>query len=119
MQDDWVIWHNPKCSKSRKTLNLLRELGISPQVVEYLKTPPEVTEIKHVLGRLGYTPRDLLRKNEQPFKDLGLGDTAVNDAAVIQAMHKNPVLIERPIVIHGNHAAVGRPPEAVLELINK
>ena len=119
MQDDWVIWHNPRCSKSREALKLLEGAGILPLIIEYLKNPPEVSEIKRVLGILNRRPRDLTRKKEEPFKALGLGDSAVSDDAVIEAMAQNPILIERPVVIHGDQAAVGRPPEAVLELINR
>jgi arsenate reductase len=119
MQEDWVIWHNPRCSKSRETLKLLEGAGIRPRIVEYLKTPPEDSEIKRVLGFLGSAPLDLVRKKEPPFKALGLADSSVTDDAIIQAMTENPVLIERPVVIHGDRAVVGRPPEAVLELINR
>lgn len=112
---DVIIWHNPRCSKSRATLALLEERGIEPKVVLYLETPPKAAEIKRVLGLLGKGPQDLIRRGESAFKELGLA--AAPDAAVIEAMAKQPILIERPVVIHGDRAALGRPPEQVLEIL--
>ena len=112
-----TIWHNPRCSKSRQTLALLEERGISPAVRLYLDDAPSTTEVTQVLSQLSIEPWELLRRGEKVFKELGLGkDTA--DEALIEAMSANPILIERPIVIHGGGAALGRPPENVLELFD-
>ena len=112
-----TIWHNPRCSKSRQTLALLEERGISPSVRLYLDDAPSTTEVTQVLSQLGIEPWELLRRGEKVFKELGLGkDTA--DEALIEAMSANPILIERPIVIHGGGAALGRPPENVLGLFD-
>ncbi len=112
-----AIYHNPRCSKSRQTLELLRNQGIEPTIIEYLKTPPSIDELKAVIKALGIAPRDLLRKGEAIYKELGLHDSNPSDEALIQAMVTHPVLIERPIVIRGDKAAIGRPPESVLTLL--
>jgi arsenate reductase len=112
-----VIYHNPRCSKSRETLAMIEGKGIKPTVVEYLKTPPTAKELKSLLARLGMKPRDLMRKKEAPYKDLGLESERLSDEALIQAMVENPVLIERPIVVKGEKVALGRPPEAVLKIL--
>ncbi|MBT8447223.1 MAG: arsenate reductase (glutaredoxin) [Gammaproteobacteria bacterium] len=114
---DVVIYHNPRCSKSRQTLALLRERGIEPDIIEYLKTPPSAAELRRLVKLLGMAPRDLMRRKEAPFKDRNLGDPSLTDDALISAMHEDPVLIERPIVVRGDRAAIGRPPEAVLEIL--
>lgn len=111
-----TIWHNPRCSKSRQTLALLRERGIEPTIVEYLKTPPSEAELTHALADLGMTPRELMRKKEAPYEALGLDDEARTDAELVAAMATHPVLIERPVVFVGGRAAIGRPPESVLSL---
>ncbi|MDA5194696.1 arsenate reductase (glutaredoxin) [Govanella unica] len=111
------IYHNPRCSKSRETLALLESRGIEPLVVEYLKTPPSAAELTQILKLLGIGARDLMRKKEAPYAALGLADPGLSEAALIAAMHDNPVLIERPIVLANNKAAIGRPPEAVLEIL--
>jgi arsenate reductase (glutaredoxin) len=112
-----TIWHNPRCSKSRQTLALLRDNGVEPDVVEYLKTPPDAAALKAVLKKLGLKPRDLMRKGEAAYKERGLADPALTDEALIEAMVAEPVLIERPVVIKGGKAALGRPPEAVLDIL--
>ena len=112
-----TIYHNPRCSKSRETLALLEGRGIAPQVVEYLKTPPSEAEIWGILNLLGISARDLMRKKEEPYKALGLDDASLDEAALIKAMHDNPVLIERPVVLANGKAAIGRPPEAVLAIV--
>lgn len=117
MSEDVVIWHNPRCSKSRETLKLLQENGVAPRIVEYLKETPKASEIKDVLSRLEMAPRDLMRKKEAPYKELGLADETMSDAALIEAMHAHPILIERPVVLKGAAARLGRPPETVLELL--
>ena len=112
-----TIYHNPRCSKSRKALELLRAEGIEPEIIEYLKTPPSATKLKDILKRLGLEPRDLMRKKEPPYKALALDDAAQKRDALVKAMVENPILIERPIVLKGDKAALGRPPEAVLEIL--
>ncbi|TCK08805.1 arsenate reductase (glutaredoxin) [Marinobacterium mangrovicola] len=112
-----TIYHNPRCSKSRETLQLLQDKGIEPEVREYLKDVPSSEELKEVLGKLGIAPRDLLRKKEAEYKEAGLDDASVSDEAVIEAMTQYPKLIERPIVINGDQARIGRPPESVLEIL--
>ena len=112
-----TIWHNPRCSKSRQTLALLEERGIGPAVRLYLDDAPSTTELAEVLNQLGIKPWELLRRGEKVFKELGLDkDTA--EQALIEAMSANPILIERPIVIHSGRAALGRPPESVLALLD-
>jgi len=112
-----TIYHNPRCSKSRQTLALLEEKGINPTIVTYLDTPPSATELAAILKKLGANPRDIMRKNEQPYKDLGLGKADLSDADLINAMVAHPILIERPIVVSGAKAALGRPPEQVLDIL--
>ena len=110
-----TIYHNPRCAKSRATLALLREKGIEPRVVEYLKEPPSAAELKRILALLGMKPRDLLRKAEA--KAAGLDIAGSSEAALVAAMVKHPIVIERPIVVAGGRAALGRPPEAVLKIL--
>ena len=112
-----TIWHNPRCSKSRQTLALLEERGISPAVRLYLDDTPSTNEVTEVLQQLGIKPWELLRRSEKVFKELGLDEDAA-DEALIEAMSANPIVIERPIVIHGGVAALGRPPESVLGLFD-
>ena len=112
-----VIYHNPRCSKSRETLALIEKKGIKPTVIEYLKTPPSATELKDILGKLKLKPRELMRKKELPYAALKLDNDRLSDDALIKAMVENPVLIERPIVINGGKAALGRPPEAVAGIL--
>lgn len=110
-----TIYHNPRCSKSRQTLALLQEHGVTPAVVEYLKDPPTAAELKRILALLGIGPRDLLRKKEA--REAGLNDPALSDDALIAGMVANPIVIERPIVVSGDRARLGRPPESVLEIV--
>lgn len=112
-----VIWHNPRCSKSRGTLELLRERGIEPTIVDYQKDPPGTTEIEHALKLLGLEPRDLLRKGEAGYAELGLNNATLTRKQLIQAMAAHPVLLERPIVFANGKAAIGRPPENVLAIL--
>ncbi len=109
-----TIYHNPRCSKSRQTLALLEENGVTPQVVEYLKTPPDTKTLRDLLQKLGLGPRDILRRKEAA--DAGIGPDLEGDA-LIEAMVANPVVIERPIVVSGSKARLGRPPEQVLEIL--
>ena len=111
------IYHNPRCSKSRQTLQLLKDNGVEPEVVEYLKTPPTAAELKAVLKALNMKPRDLMRKKEAEYKENNLADETLSDAQLIAAMIEHPKLIERPIVVTNNKYALGRPPENVLDII--
>jgi len=113
-----VIYHNPRCSKSRQTLALLQERGIEPEQVLYLETPPAPTELRRLLKLLDMPARALLRKGEAEFRELNLADNALNESQLIEAMSEHPRLIERPIVVRGDRAVIGRPPENVLELIS-
>lgn len=112
-----TIYHNPRCSKSRATLNLLRARGAEPQVVEYLDNPPDAATFRTILDKLGLGPRDVIRKGEKLYKELELADETLPDAALVTAMVEHPILIERPIVVNGEKAVIGRPPENVLEII--
>jgi arsenate reductase (glutaredoxin) len=117
VSDDIVIWHNPRCSKSRQTMQLLTDAGVEPTVIEYLKTPPEPSEIKRVLSILNIAPKALMRTKEAAFKENGLGAADVSDDALVAAMAAHPILIERPVVIKGDRAVIGRPPENVNALL--
>lgn len=111
------IYHNPRCSKSRETLKLLQDKGIEPTVVEYLKDAPSEADIRQLISLLGLSSaRDLMRTKEAEYKEQGLADIA-DEAALVSAMANTPKLIERPIVINGDQARIGRPPEQVLEIV--
>ena len=112
-----TIFHNPRCSKSRATLALLQERGLEPQIRLYLEDPPDAEELRSILDRLGLTARELLRKGEAEYREQGLADKSLTEDQLIEAMVATPRLIERPIVLAGNRAALGRPPEAVLEIL--
>jgi len=112
-----TLYHNPRCSKSRATLELLQSKGIEPQIIEYLKTPPDAETLKKILKLLGMTPRELMRKNEAAFKEAGLDDTNLSDDELVAAMIEHPILIERPILFANDKAAIGRPPENVLSIL--
>lgn len=112
-----TIYHNPRCSKSRQTLALLERRGLQPKIVEYLENPPTRKRLRQILKLLGLQPRDLMRKNEPAYRESGLDDETLSDAVLISAMVKNPVLIERPIVLANGKAALGRPPEQVLDIL--
>ncbi len=112
-----TIYHNPRCSKSRQTLALLQSRGIEPNVVDYLKDPPSAAELKAILKTLGMRPHDLVRRGEARYAELGLAECALSDDELIALMVANPVLIERPIVVSGKKAAIGRPPEKALEIL--
>ncbi len=111
------IYHNPRCSKSRQTLQLLQEQGIEPEIIEYLKTPPTAAELEDILQKLDMQPRELMRKNEAEYKATGMDNTELNSQQLVKGMVDSPKLIERPIVLANGKAAIGRPPEAVLEII--
>jgi arsenate reductase (glutaredoxin) len=112
-----TIYHNPRCSKSRETLKLIEARGIEPNIVEYLKTPPSSAELKAILKKLELKPQDIIRKGEPLYAELGLKDRKLDDDALIALLVKHPILIERPIVVAGSKAAIGRPPESVLKIV--
>ncbi len=112
-----TIYHNPRCSKSRQTLALLKERGIEPEIVLYLENPPDEQELDRLLNRLGMEPRELMRRQEPEYRDQNLADESLARADLVRAMVRTPILIERPIVVKGEKAALGRPPEAVLEIL--
>jgi len=111
------IYHNPRCSKSRATLALLEENNVTPQVRLYLENPPSAEQLTEVITQLGITPRELLRKGEDEYKENNLKDTDLSDQQIIALMVQFPRLIERPIVISNDKARIGRPPESVLEIL--
>ncbi|VVT19614.1 arsenate reductase [Sphingomonas aurantiaca] len=119
MAVDVVIYHNPACGTSRNTLALIRNAGIEPHVVEYLKTPPSRALLVELIDRAGITPRDLLREKGTPYAELGLGDTSLTDAALLDAMMAHPVLINRPLVVSPLGVRLCRPSEAVLDLLSE
>lgn len=112
-----ILWHNPACSTSRKVLGLIRERGIEPEIVEYLRTPPDRSALMAALDSMGLPPRGLLRKRGTPFEDLGLGDASLSDSALIEAMLAHPILIERPVALTPRGARLCRPAETVLEIL--
>lgn len=117
MSKAFTIYHNPRCSKSRQTLQLIEDAGITPTVRLYLETPPTKAELKTLLKQLGISARELLRKGENAYKELNLKDTTLSDSALIDAMVAHPKLIERPIVVCADKAVLGRPPENVNTLL--
>ena len=112
------LYHNPRCSKSRGALELLRERGIEPDIVAYLDVPPSPAELRMLLDTLGLRARELLRTGEDEYRALGLADESLSESALIDAMSAHPRLIERPIFVHDGRAIIGRPPERVLELLD-
>lgn len=118
MTDPITIYHNPRCSKSRETLALLEQKGINPLVVLYLEQPPTVNELKALLKKLGFSnARELMRSKEELYKELNLSDSRLSEQQLLEAMAKNPKLIERPIVVYRDLARIGRPPESVLDIL--
>lgn len=112
------IYHNPRCSKSRQALALLRDRGIEPEIIEYLKTPPGAEEIRHLLDMLGLEPMALVRRKEAEFREAGLDQGEPHAQRVIAALSRFPKLMERPVVVNGGRAAIGRPPEQVLDILD-
>lgn len=112
-----VLYHNPRCSKSRAALDLLQSRELAVSVVPYLETPPDAAELRGLLAKLGLSARQLLRTGEDAYRELNLADPALDDDALVAAMVAHPKLIERPIAIRGDRAVVGRPPERVLEIL--
>ena len=114
---DLTLYHNPRCSKSRAALEILEAHGLAPTVVRYLDTPLEATQLRSLLGKLGLSARQLLRSGEDEYKALNLADDSLSDEQLIAAMAAHPKLIERPILVAGDKAVIGRPPEKVLEIL--
>lgn len=117
MTQSMTLFHNPRCSKSRQTLELLHAKGAEPEIIEYLKTPPTEEELDHILNMLGLEPRQLMRTKETEYTENKLDDESLTRQQLIQAMVKYPKLMERPILVNNNKAAIGRPPEDVLEIL--
>jgi arsenate reductase len=114
---DVIIYHNPACGTSRNTLAMIRNAGIEPHVIEYLKTPPSRAMLERLLARMGITPRDLLREKGTPYAELGLGDSTLKDDALIDAMMEHPILINRPIVVTERGVKLCRPSEVVIDIL--
>ena len=112
-----TIYHNPHCSKSRTTLDLLKEQNIEPTIIEYLINPPTPETLKELLKKLGLTAREIMREKEKPYSDNNLSDPAISEDDLLKIMSLNPILIERPIVVKGARAVLGRPPENIMELL--
>jgi len=114
-----TIWHNPKCSTSRKVLEMIRAKGIKPTIVDYVKSPPSVADIKAALKEMGAKPRDLLRRRGTPYDELGLDDAKLGDAALVAAMHEHPILIKHPIIHAPNSTRLYHPPERLEDIIDR
>jgi len=112
-----IIYHNPRCSKSRETLKILRDNNRQPEIIEYLHEPPNKQELTNIIEMLGISPRQLLRTTEPEYKAAGLDDESISDEQIIAAICNYPPLLQRPIVIQGNKAIIGRPPIKVLEIV--
>lgn len=112
-----TIYHNPRCSKSRQTLALLQDRNFEPEIIEYLKTPPDKATLKSILKKLGLSARQLIRTGESAYTENNLDDDSLDEDQLIEAMIANPILIERPIVLANDRAAIGRPPESVLDIL--
>lgn len=117
--ETYIIYHNPRCSKSRQTLSILDENDVNIKIIKYLADPPTAKELNNISKKLGVPPMDFIRKNEAEFTELGLNQYNDSDSKLYEIMSKNPKLIERPIVIKGERAVIGRPPENVMELFEK
>lgn len=111
------IMHNPRCSKSRATLQILNDRGVEPEIILYLEAPLDAEELKSILTKLGLSPRELMRKGEAEYREQGLDNQGLNDDELVAAMIATPKLIERPIVLANGKAAIGRPPESVLAIL--
>ena len=118
MTEEIRIFHNPNCSKCRLTMDILNDKGVEAKVIEYLETPPNSNELNEMLNLLGLEPRELMRKHEAPYLENNLDNANLSREQLIQAMIDNPILIERPIIIKGNKATIGRPPEKVLDILS-
>ncbi|MEX0619533.1 MAG: arsenate reductase (glutaredoxin) [Pseudohongiellaceae bacterium] len=116
--EKFVLYHNPRCSKSRAALALLEENDVFPEIVLYLDTPPTVEELKQLLNKLGMSVRDIIRTTESEYEELGLDDETLDEEIVLDILSRHPKLLQRPVLIKGDQAVLGRPPENVLKLIN-
>lgn len=116
-QEKLVIYHNPRCSKSRETLQILQDNNVEPEIIEYLEQPPTAAELAAIITRLGIGARDLLRTTEKIYRDAGLDDSSLTEDEIIEAICEHPALLQRPIVVAGDKAIIGRPPARVLEII--
>ena len=116
-EEKLTIYHNPGCSKSRETLGILQENNWQPEIIEYLQQPPSKDELTRIVKLLGISPRQLLRTTEPEYKEAGLDNESIDDEQIIEAICKYPPLLQRPIVVKGNKAIIGRPPTRVLELV--
>jgi arsenate reductase (glutaredoxin) len=112
-----TIYYNPRCRKSREALQIINEKGIDPDVKFYLESPPSTQELSEILRKMGKRPRDIFRKSEPLYKDLGLKNKDLTDDALLDYLHRNPILIERPIVVKGQRAVLGRPPEDIKKIL--
>ena len=112
-----VIYHNPRCSKSRETLQLLEDNNVTPEIIEYLEDPPTASELSGIIAKLGVGARDLLRTTEQVYRDAELDDDSLTDEEIIEAICEYPALLQRPIVVAGEKAIIGRPPSRVLDIL--
>ena len=117
MNSNAVIYHNPKCSKSRETLQILQDNNIEPEIIEYLIYPPSVQELKNIITMLGVSARDMVRSSEPIYKETGLADGSFSEDDISETICKHPALLQRPIVVFRNRAIIGRPPAGVLEII--
>lgn len=113
-----TILHNPRCSKSRAAVELLHSRGVDFQVIKYLETPPSTLQLEQIVKLLGIKPADLVRQQEPLFAQLGLGDRTLTDAEWLTCLAENPQLLQRPIVVHGGKAAIGRPIEKIIEILD-
>jgi arsenate reductase len=111
------IYHNPRCSKSRKTLEIIQQHGYQPEIIKYLESPPSVNELQNILSLLNQEPRDLMRKNESEYKENNMDNPSFTNSQLIELMHKFPKVLERPIVLNKGKAVIGRPPESVLSIL--
>ena len=111
------IYHNPRCSKSRQTLELIRSKDLEPKIIHYLESPPSVEDIQHFLRGLNMSARELMRRKESLYQELNLDNKALDEQQLIEAICQNPILLERPVVVNGERVALGRPPEKVLEIL--
>lgn len=116
-QEKLVIYHNPRCSKSRETLQLLEDNNVTPEIIDYLENPPTASELSSIIAKLGVDARDLLRTTEQVYRDAELDDNSLTDAEIIEAICEYPALLQRPIVVAGEKAIIGRPPTRVLDIL--
>ncbi len=116
-QEKLVIYHNPRCSKSRETLQILQDNDVTPEIIEYLEQPPTVTELTAIVGRLGISARELLRTTEAVYQEAGLDDSSLTEEEIIETICEYPALLQRPIVVAGDKAIIGRPPVRVLDIL--